>query len=83
MTTVTNSLGKVEVINETQLESLQTIKEMFAELGVQAPSDRELISDWGIKGGETNAQLNEWAKDYASEIHTEKCAARSQWRYEN
>ena len=58
------------------------MNEFFQELGVKPLSEKEL-QDWDIRGGESYDQLYEWAKDYASELHTEKCASKNGWRYEN
>lgn len=58
------------------LNLITVICEMFEELGVASPSVRSLTSDWGIIGGETNAELQEWANDYASELDTEKAAEK-------
>lgn len=82
MTSSIDNLGKVVVINETQAESIQTIKDILEEFGIEAPSDSLLISDWGIVGGETNAQLDEMVKDFASELHSERCAHKNAWRYQ-
>jgi hypothetical protein len=72
--------GRVEVINETRDESIETLNYFFDKLGLEPLKERDL-RDWGIVGGETNSQLSEWANDYASEIHTDKCAGKNAWRY--
>ena len=63
--------GGVVVINETFDESLETFNYYLSELGMEQ-MDRDEAKDW-IKGGETNAQLKEWAGDIASEHHTNLC----------
>ena len=64
--------GKVVVINETREEAIETFNDYLEEFGCKHLSEKELI-DWNIRGGESNAQLREWAHDYASEMHTEQC----------
>lgn len=61
-------------------ESVVTVNEMLSEYG-QAPLRESEISDWGIEGGETIAQLQEWVNDYVSEIHSEMCAAKHTIEY--
>lgn len=39
--------------------------------------------DWGITGEETQAELEQMARDYISECETEKAASKHEWRYEN
>ena len=73
--------GKTVVINETFAESFEVFNELLAELGQPAISENTASKDFGIIGGETNVQLQEWARDYASECHTEACAARNEYHY--
>lgn len=73
--------GRIEIINETRHESIETLNHFFDEFGIKHLNESKL-QNWGIIGGETNAQLREWASDYASEMHSEKCAAKNAWRYE-
>lgn len=67
--------------NLTFEESLETFNSFLEEMGETHLSETE-ARDWGIEGGETNAQLREWAGDLVSEIQTEKCAEKDAWRYE-
>lgn len=60
-----NRNGKVVVVNETFDESLITFNEILEELG-EKPVDAKEAKDW-IKGGETNAELDEIAKDLLNE----------------
>jgi len=78
---VENINGKVVVINETREESIEVLTDMLGEYGLEPLTETEL-NDWGIIGGETNDQLQEWVNDYVSEIHSEMCAEQNQWRYE-
>jgi hypothetical protein len=73
--------GEIQIINETREEAIQTFNDYLEELNVEPLTPSELI-DWHIQGGETNSQLRQLARDYASEFHTEKCASRNSWRYE-
>ena len=74
--------GKVAVINETFEDSLETFNYFLSEVGQPAVNEKTARMDFGIVGGETNAELQEWARDYASECHTEKCESKNQWRYQ-
>ena len=67
--------------NLTFEESLETFNSFLEEMGEAHLSESE-VRDFGIQGGETNAQLEEWARDFVSEIQTEKCAEKDAWRYE-
>jgi uncharacterized protein (UPF0210 family) len=73
--------NQIVIINETFKESFETFNELLEEYGVPTISEKVAIQDFGIIGGETNAELSEWASDYVSELHTEKCAAKHEWRY--
>lgn len=35
-----------------------------------------------IDGGQTEAQVIEWANDWLSEEHSNRCEAKNAWRYE-
>jgi len=74
--------GQVVVINETFAESFEAFNDMLTELGQPVISEKVAKSDFGIMGGETNAELQEWANDYASEVHTEAAADKQAWRYQ-
>lgn len=63
-------------------DAINLFNEFLEELGVHPLSEKEL-QDWDIRGGESYDQLYEWARDLASEIHTEKCASKNAWRYEH
>lgn len=80
MKTVNNN-GKLEVINETFSEALDTLNYYLEEGGAHPISEKEAAQDWGIVGGETNAQLMEWANDYLSECHSERCAEKRAYLY--
>lgn len=69
------------MINQTREDSIATIMEMMAPIDPQF-TEKDLI-DWGIKGGETNAELEQMVHDYRSEMHTEMCAAKNAWRYQH
>ncbi len=69
-------------INLTKKESIDTLNEMLVEKGLTPLTESE-INDWGIMGGESNAQLQEWVNDFVSELHSENCVAKDAWRYEN
>jgi hypothetical protein len=73
--------GQVAVINETREESIETLNDFLEELGIEPLTEKEL-RDWDIRGGETNFQLKEWARDYASECHTEKCSSKKTRSYQ-
>lgn len=70
------------LIAATKEEAVEFINELLTDAGESPLRDSE-VSDWGIKGGETFAQLEEWTNDYLSECHTEKCAAKNEWRYQH
>lgn len=69
------------MVNETKQQAIETLNEMLQEYGLSPLNDNE-IQDWGIAGGETNAQLQEWVNDYVSDIHSEECEGENAWRYE-
>jgi hypothetical protein len=73
--------NRVVVINETFQESFEAFNEILAEYGAAPIPEKDARLEFGIVGGETNAELSEWASDYVSEMHTEKCAAKNEWRY--
>lgn len=68
--------------NTTFQDAFETFNEILEELGQEPISENTARNDFGIIGGETDAELYEWARDYASEIHTEICASKNAWRYE-
>jgi len=55
--------------NKQQSEA--TLNEMLNSYGIENLSPREL-RDFDLQGGETNAQLDEMARDYASDIASER-----------
>lgn len=65
---------------KSKQESIDTINYMLSEYGMKPMTEKDVI-DWGIEGGETIAQLQEWVNDYASEEHTERCAAKHRIEY--
>lgn len=67
--------------NETFAESLETFNYFLSELGIDPISENVARADFGIQGGETDAELDGWARDYASDCHTEQCVAKNEWRY--
>lgn len=73
--------GNVVVINETREEAIETLNSYFEDMGVEPLSEKEL-KDWNIVGGETNSELQNWVKDYVSELHTNKCENKNAYRYE-
>ena len=73
--------GNVVVINETREESIETLNSYFEDMGVEPLSEKEL-KDWNIVGGETNSELQNWVKDYVSELHTNECENKNAYRYE-
>lgn len=79
---IVNLNGKIDVINETREESIETLNYYLEEKGIEPLTESEL-RDWDIRGGETNAQLNEWAIALANDLHTEKCESKNAWRYEH
>jgi hypothetical protein len=62
-------------------EALEIFNAKLTSLGEEALSEGE-FKDWFGSEGATEAQLEEWAGDLASECHTERCAAKEAWRYE-
>ena len=74
--------GKIECVNETREESIETLNYYLYQLGIEPLNEREL-RDWDIRGGETNSQLQQWANDLCNDLHTEKCESKNSWRYEN
>lgn len=67
-------------INQTKEEAIAIFNDFLIEFGIEPLSEAEL-RDFEIKGGETNSQLREWAKDYANEISTERCESRIRYEY--
>jgi len=65
---------------ENKQESIEYLNQFITEAGVRALTESEL-RDWGINGGESYAELEIFAKDYLSDIHTEICEAKNEWRY--
>lgn len=65
----------------TKDDAVEFVNELLAAAGEKPLRDSE-IRDWGIMGGETFAQLKEWTNDFLSECHTEKCAAKNEWRHQ-
>lgn len=83
MTTRINSKGQVEVINETFAEAFETLNDILQELGEKPVSENVARNDFAIEGGETNAQLQEWARDYSSELASDEAEYRAKMRYDN
>lgn len=67
--------------NEARQESITILHDIFDSMGMKRLTEQEL-RDWHISGGETYAQLQEWANDYANDLHTERCEEKNAWRYE-
>lgn len=65
-------------------ESVELIQEIFEENGCKhlCPSEKVLIRDWGLEGGESCSELRMWVNDYISECDTEMSASKNAWRYE-
>lgn len=57
------------MINETKEDAIRTLRELLSERGIEL-SDGE-VEDFGIKGGETNAELDEMAHDYWSDLRSD------------
>ena len=73
--------GRDEVVNLTRNESIETLNDYLQEYGCEPLTESEL-RDWDIRGGETHRQLQEWAKDFASERESERAENKNAWRYE-
>lgn len=66
---------------DKQERTLMLIKKM-TELGISNVVEKDLV-DFDIQGDETDEKLAEYARNWASEEHTERCAAKDAWKYEN
>lgn len=75
---------KSNLVSTEVKESLELIKEIFEENGCKhlCPSEKVLIRDWGLIGGESISELRIWVNDYISECDTEMSASKNAWRYE-
>ena len=62
-------------------ESVDYVNELLIEAGQKPLKDGE-VADWGLIGGESFNQLEIWVNDFLSELHTEICQAKNDWRYE-
>jgi hypothetical protein len=67
----------------TFTEALEVFNNVLTEAGEKPMRETE-FKDW-VGNGEnlTDAEVEGWAKDLLSDIHTEKCAAKDAWRYEH
>ena len=63
-------------------EAFEFINELLEESGHEPLTEKFAREDWNIQGGETIVELLEFANDYMSEIHTERCCAKNEWRYQ-
>jgi len=79
---IVNVNDKIDVINETREESIETLNYYLEEKGIEPLTESELRG-WDIRGGETNAQLYEWAISLANDLQTEKCESKNAWRYKH
>lgn len=62
-------------------EALGIFNAKFTSLGEPALNETE-FKDWFDSKGVTVAQLEEWAGDLASELHSTRCEDKDAWRYE-
>lgn len=69
------------MVNVTKQDAELTLVELLVGHGLTI--EKNMISDFGLEGGETNAQIQEMVNDYLSDLHTEKCAEKQAWRYEH
>jgi len=74
--------GKTKEVTECFNDSLMIFNEQLSEYNIPPISEKEAGSDFGIKGGETISELIEWARDYVSDLQTERAEAKNAWRYE-
>lgn len=65
----------------TKDEAVEFVNKLLTASGEKPLRDSE-IRDWDIRAGDTFAQLERYVKDFLSECHTEKCAAKNEWRYQ-
>ena len=65
----------------TKKEAGLYINEVLAELGEPPLTENEL-KDWSLEDGIPEEKLREWAKDFASDMHSERCEEKNAWRYE-
>lgn len=64
-------------------EALEAFNNVLTEAGEQPLCEKE-FGDWVSNGDNiTHAQVEGMARDLLSEIHSEKCAAKDAWMYEN
>ncbi len=75
--------GKTVVINETQGEAIQTLNDIIEEYHKPPVTAQQSTTDWGIKGGETNAELYEWVREYISDCESDAAEPLDLGYYEN
>jgi hypothetical protein len=64
-------------------EALEAFNNVLTEAGEQPLCEKE-FKDWCGNGENiTQVEVEGWARDLLSEIHTEKCAAKDAWMYEH
>jgi hypothetical protein len=61
-------------------EAFEFINELLEDSGHELLTERFAREDCNIQGGETTAELLEFANGYMSEISTEQCCA-NEWGY--
>ena len=66
---------------ESKKESVDYVNELLVKFGQEPLEDGE-ADDWGLIGGESSTKLEILVKDFISELHTEKCQAKTDWMYE-
>lgn len=70
------------MVNVTKQDAELTLVELLICAGITGIT-KNMVKDFELQGGETNAQIQEYVNDYVSELHTEKCEAKQAWRYEH
>ena len=53
------------------------------ELLGQPPMEANEFKDWFQNESTTYDEIKNWARNLASEAHSDKCAAKDAWRYEH
>jgi len=72
--------GRVTVINETRAEAIEVFNDTLESYGLKPLTEDEL-RDCNISAGQTTQYLIELARDYISELQTERAQENNKHNY--